>query len=146
MRQLGTIVNFSPKGSIIIRSEITPIIGQVVCDNRGVPLGRVIRITGPVDRPYIMISPMAKDNVHLFRMGGRQVFLDERSKPLNRKERMEKPEVQRQRSGRDGGGRPRDRSKGSRSFKVRGKGEGGYKKDARRSGPSSRDRRKKTRK
>ncbi|MBN1540469.1 MAG: hypothetical protein JW939_10020 [Candidatus Thermoplasmatota archaeon] len=89
---------------------------------------------------------MAKDEVQMFRMGGKKVFLDERPKPLIRKERRERPEAQRPAYGRDGGGRPRDRPKGSRDFKVRGKAEGKHKKNVRGSAPSPRDRRKKPRK
>lgn len=77
MRPLGKVFNFSPKGSIVVKATMTPRIGNLVCDNKGRPLGKVIRITGPVKAPYVLVSPMAKDEMSMFRLSGKQVFIDD---------------------------------------------------------------------
>ncbi|MBN1389365.1 MAG: hypothetical protein JXA22_01860 [Candidatus Thermoplasmatota archaeon] len=145
MRPLGTVVNFSPRGSIIIRSEIAPRIGQVVCDNRGTPLGKVIRITGPVSRPYIMVSALAKDEVQMFRIGGKKVFLDDGPRQPDRRPHRERSEPTRPRSGGNSGERPKGRPWNPPSFKGKGYNDRDHGKNSTGQRPPSRDRRKKTR-
>jgi rRNA processing protein Gar1 len=77
LRPLGKVFNFSPKGSIVVRATITPRIGNVVCDNKGRPLGKVIRITGPVNSPYVLVTSAAKDEMSMYRLSGKQVFIDD---------------------------------------------------------------------
>jgi rRNA processing protein Gar1 len=71
------VFNFSPKGSIVVKATMTPRIGNVVCDKMGRPLGKVIRITGPVEAPYVLVTSMAKDEISMFRLSGKQVFIDD---------------------------------------------------------------------
>ena len=122
MKPLGRVVNFSPKGSIVIRADITPRIGQVVCDSKGTPLGRIIRITGPVESPYILVSPLAKDEMSLFRVGGKKVFVDETSRQPERREYRARREGPPPSSDMRKGGRPQnrpDRPRGGGGFKGR---------------------------
>jgi len=141
MKPLGSVVNFSPKGSIVIKADITPRIGQVVCDSKGAPLGKIIRITGPVKTPYVLVSPLAKDEMSLFRVGGKKVFIDDSPRQPERREhraRRERPAPSRDANK---GGRPQNRSdrpRGGGGFKGRpgaprrqGQGNKPFKKDKR---------------
>jgi rRNA processing protein Gar1 len=85
------VFNFSPKGSIVVKATTTPRIGQIVCDNKGRPLGKVIRITGPVSSPYVLVSSLAKDEISMYRLSGKQVFLDDRSDHSPPRERRTRP-------------------------------------------------------
>jgi rRNA processing protein Gar1 len=91
LRSLGKVVNFSPKGSVVVRAASTPRIGQMVCDNKGRPIGKIIRITGPVGSPYVLISALAKDEISMFRLSGKQLFLDDSSRRPAPRERVARP-------------------------------------------------------
>ncbi|MGA1792781.1 MAG: Gar1/Naf1 family protein [Thermoplasmatota archaeon] len=145
MKPLGSVVNFSPKGSIVVRADITPRIGQVVCDSKGIPLGKIIRITGPVKNPYVLVSPLAKDEISLFRVGGKKVFVDDAPRPAERREhRVRKDDRGPPRDGKRSG-RPQnrpERPRGGQGYKGR---SGGQRKPDQGNRSFSRDRRKKDR-
>jgi len=74
MRPLGKVVNFSASGSIVIRSDRAPRIGITVVDRRSNPIGRIVRITGPVKAPYLIVKPHHDAESPLFRMLGKEVY------------------------------------------------------------------------
>ncbi|MGA1873083.1 MAG: H/ACA ribonucleoprotein complex subunit GAR1 [Thermoplasmatota archaeon] len=144
MKVLGSVVNFSPKGSIVIRADITPRIGQTVCDKMGAPVGRIVRITGPVDRPYVMVSGAANEETALFRLRGRKVFLDDSPRHTERRERFRKQSTRTDLPGQRRKGPPagaRDRQRGG----GRPKGKGGYGRGGQSSGNQRSGSRKKAR-
>jgi len=96
---LGKVVNFSSSGSIIIRGGMTPRIGQLICGRKGEPIGKVIKVTGPVGSPYVIINPVIKEEASLHRLAGRPVFIDERPPPRQDERRSRGGEFQRERSG-----------------------------------------------
>lgn len=51
---VGTVVAFPPSGSVTVRSESPafPVEGAMVSDDRGRFSGKVVRVFGPVSRPY----------------------------------------------------------------------------------------------
>ncbi|MEA3557924.1 MAG: Gar1/Naf1 family protein [Candidatus Thermoplasmatota archaeon] len=75
MRSLGRVVNFSPKGSLILRCENAPSIGSMVVDRRGGAVGKIVRVTGPVDAPFAMVRPFEKSRGMLSKMSGKELFL-----------------------------------------------------------------------
>lgn len=130
MRPLGTVFNFSPKGSIVVKATITPRIGNFVCDNKGRPIGKIVRITGPVKAPYVLVSPMAKDEMSMFRLSGKKVFIDETHQ--QRPPRPRRPPSTRQEPKR-GSQRPKDqRYQERKDHRSRGKAPAGR----RRKGPN----------
>ncbi|MGA1820459.1 MAG: H/ACA ribonucleoprotein complex subunit GAR1 [Thermoplasmatota archaeon] len=146
MKPLGSVVNFSPKGSIVVKADITPRIGQIVCDSKGTPLGRIIRITGPVESPYVLVSPLAKDEMSLFRVGGKKVFLEDAPRQMERREHRVRKEERGPPVDRKRGGRPQyrpDKPKGGGGYKGRPGGQG---KQGQRNRQYSKDRRRKDRK
>jgi len=75
LKALGKVVNFSLKGTLIIRAEWAPCIGDRIIDRRSRPLGKVIRITGPVSSPYVIVSPSEEARGSLMGLIGSEVFI-----------------------------------------------------------------------
>jgi rRNA processing protein Gar1 len=89
LRPLGKVFNFSPSGAIVVKAGTTPRIGNIICDNKGRPIGKVVRITGPVSEPYVLVTPLAKDEMSMFRLTGKQVFIDDSN--IHRPKRKGRP-------------------------------------------------------
>lgn len=56
---VGTVVALTPSGMLTVRSPgaAVPPEGTPVADARGVVRGRVLRVFGPVARPYLSVRP-----------------------------------------------------------------------------------------
>ena len=56
---VGKVVAVTPSGTLTVRapsSAVTPE-GTLVADARGIVRGRVLRVFGPVARPYLSVRP-----------------------------------------------------------------------------------------
>jgi RNA-binding protein len=60
LRRLGTVLQISNRGSIIIRTEKVPPIGNksIVFDKRAQEIGIIVDVFGPVKNPYLAIRPL----------------------------------------------------------------------------------------
>lgn len=58
MRRAGTVVGVA-QGVAVLRSpdETHPEIGEAVVDERLQEMGRIVDVFGPVERPYLAVSP-----------------------------------------------------------------------------------------
>jgi rRNA processing protein Gar1 len=56
---VGTIVAFTPSGFVTVRSLSSELCreGSTVRDAKGRLEGRVVRVFGPVARPYLLLKP-----------------------------------------------------------------------------------------
>lgn len=77
MKPLGRVVNVSSSGMLIIRSDVAPRIGKPVCDKGKFRIGRISRVTGPADKPYVIVKPTGKSEHSLTGIVGRDLFLDD---------------------------------------------------------------------
>lgn len=59
MFRAGTVTR-TAGGVLVVRSEdeTVPEIGDTVVDDRLEPVGSIVDIFGPVDRPYLAVSPV----------------------------------------------------------------------------------------
>jgi len=104
---MGKVVNFSPSGSIVVKGAFAPRMGSIAVDKRSTPVGKVVRITGPVDGPYLIMKPVGDYPGGLMRMLGHPVYLGQESKKRVR----EGGRGPRKMGSRQSGGRP-DRREG----------------------------------
>ncbi len=72
MKKLGVIHNLSYRGDLIVRASQAPGVGQEVLNKRGLPLGKVKRVFGPVKAPYVSVEPFEEPGLALVRS---QVFV-----------------------------------------------------------------------
>ncbi|MGP8077654.1 MAG: H/ACA ribonucleoprotein complex subunit GAR1 [Thermoplasmata archaeon] len=56
---VGTVVALTPSGTLTVRAAGATVVpeGTNVSDSRGVVRGRVLRVFGPVSRPYLCVRP-----------------------------------------------------------------------------------------
>lgn len=74
MRRAGTVVRIS-QGLVVVRAEDAeqPGIGATVLDETLEAVGRVVDVFGPVDRPYLAVTPA--DDRHLPALLGDTLYL-----------------------------------------------------------------------
>ncbi len=56
-REIGAVLAITPTGALTVRApdgSLTPE-GTLVCDSRGRFRGRVVRVFGPAERPYLTV-------------------------------------------------------------------------------------------
>lgn len=88
MKPAGRIINFSKSGNIILRSEKAPGIGQLIVDKRSTTVGKVIRITGPVSKPYVILRPSKDDPGFFNSLLGKELYISDRpSRDAGKKDR-----------------------------------------------------------
>lgn len=74
MRRLGTVTR-TAQGLVIVRAndgDDTPDIGAMAVDESLSGVGRVVDVFGPVDRPYLAVSP--DDHVRLPDILGEKLY------------------------------------------------------------------------
>jgi len=78
---------------MIIRAKEAPPIGRTVCDNHGRDLGSIVRVTGPVGSPYVIVRPKGQMPEGTMKMLGREIFLSRTPAPPRdrRKDRRGSP-------------------------------------------------------
>lgn len=74
LRVLGVVQEVAHDGKLIVRGSEAPRGRAEVLDNRKRRLGRVIRVFGPVDSPYISVEP--RGDLSLMGMIGKQVYFE----------------------------------------------------------------------
>ncbi len=87
MKKLGTVRNVIHDGTILLGMDTgpapeTPAQGTTVFDQRGVEVGRVARVFGPVGSPYISVRK--KPDVDPIGLLGTSLYLDPEQKPAPR--------------------------------------------------------------
>ncbi len=74
MRVLGNVQEVTVDGRFVVRATFTPKLREAVFDNRRRPFGRIVRIFGPVDSPYVTVEPTG--DASLLSITGKQVYVD----------------------------------------------------------------------
>jgi len=73
-KRLGVVENIAHDGNLLVRSDFAPARGTDVMDKRHRPLGRVVRVFGPVKEPFVTVRPVAPASLSLV---GADVFVGE---------------------------------------------------------------------
>ncbi len=74
MQLLGNVQEVTVDGRLVVRATFTPKLKEAVFDNRKRPLGRIVRIFGPVGSPYVTVEPIG--DAGLLSAVGRQVYIE----------------------------------------------------------------------
>ena len=74
MRRLGVVENIAHDGTVLVRSEFAPSRGADVRDKRNRPLGRVVKVFGPVREPFAAVRPAGAASLSMI---GVDVFVAE---------------------------------------------------------------------
>jgi RNA-binding protein len=75
LRRLGTVLHISHRGSIIVRTEKVPPVGNksIVLDKRAQEIGTIIDVFGPVKSPYVAIRP--KKELDIKKLVGQVLYM-----------------------------------------------------------------------
>jgi rRNA processing protein Gar1 len=91
---MGSVKNIIHDGSILIQATETFRPGTPVFDSRGKEVGKVSRVFGPADNPYISVKP--KGQINAFGMLDSSLYAGEfkpaRRKGVNKWQRKGKPQ------------------------------------------------------
>jgi rRNA processing protein Gar1 len=74
MKFLGEVQEVSFDGKLIVKGVCAPQPREIVTDNRRRPIGRVVRVFGPVASPYVSVE-VTGDN-SLLSAVGKQVYVE----------------------------------------------------------------------
>jgi rRNA processing protein Gar1 len=74
MKFLGEVQEVSFDGKLIVKGVCAPQPREMVTDNRRRPIGRVVRVFGPVTAPYISVE--ATGDTSLLSAVGKQVYVE----------------------------------------------------------------------
>src|SRR5207245_1740760 len=72
--RLGVVENIAHDGTVLVRSEFAPSRGADVRDKRNRPLGRVVKVFGPVREPFAAVRPTGAASLSMI---GVDVFVAE---------------------------------------------------------------------
>jgi RNA-binding protein len=75
MKFLGNIQEVTFDGKLIVRGAFAPQPRSRISDNRQKPVGRVIKVFGPVSAPYVTVEPVGE--LSLLSAVGKQVYVEE---------------------------------------------------------------------
>lgn len=74
MKRLGIVKDISYRGTLVIRAERAPKLGEEVFTREGMHIGRVEKVYGPISRPYISMKPTSR-NKKLMGTIGKEVYV-----------------------------------------------------------------------
>lgn len=73
MRTLGKVRGIGYDGKLIVKGNFTPVPKTMVFDNSSTCLGKVVKVIGPVNSPYVLIK-LPKDQNPSLDLVGKTVF------------------------------------------------------------------------
>jgi RNA-binding protein len=75
LRRLGKVLHISKRGSIILRTDKTPPVGNrsIVLDKKAQEVGTIIDVFGPVKEPYVAVRP--KRDLDASKLVGQMLYL-----------------------------------------------------------------------
>jgi rRNA processing protein Gar1 len=74
MKYLGEVQEVSFDGKLIVKGVCAPQPRETVTDNRRRPIGRVVRVFGPVASPYVSVEVTGDSS--LLSAVGKQVYVE----------------------------------------------------------------------
>lgn len=80
-------MHLAGSGRVIIQLSERLVEGQILCDEKGTRIAKVVELIGPVKRPFASASPLTNN---IKRYVGRNVFAAEQPAKLQKKFRRQK--------------------------------------------------------
>jgi RNA-binding protein len=80
LQEVGEIMHLAGSGRVIVQLSKELIEGQILCDDKGTRVAKVMELIGPIKRPFASATPLT-NNINKFI--GKRVFMLEQS-PANK--------------------------------------------------------------
>ncbi len=87
LNKLGTVIHISSQMNIVVKSYFIPKIGKrnIVSDEKKKKIGYVYDIIGSVNKPYILIKPLNK-NQNYSNLIGENLYIKKKGKNFKKKQ------------------------------------------------------------
>ncbi|RNJ79909.1 MAG: hypothetical protein D9C04_03400 [Nitrosopumilus sp. B06] len=82
MQEIGEVMHLAGSGRVIIRLSDTPAEGQILCDQKGTRIAKVMELIGPTSKPFASATPLTNN---IKKYVGKSVFSSE--SPAGRRKR-----------------------------------------------------------
>ncbi len=82
MQEVGEVLHLASSGRVIIRLSKPLKDGQIIVDNSGTKVGKVLEMIGPIDAPYASAIPLTNN---IKRHVGKKVYIVEESPAMKPK-------------------------------------------------------------
>ncbi|HJJ21712.1 MAG: Gar1/Naf1 family protein [Crenarchaeota archaeon] len=76
MQEVGEIMHLAGSGRVIIQLSKELVEGQILCDDKGTRVAKVMELIGPIKKPFASAMPLT-NNINKFI--GKRVFMFEQS-------------------------------------------------------------------
>ena len=76
MQEVGEILHLAGSGRVIIQLSKELVEGQILCDDKGTRVAKVMELIGPIKRPFASATPLT-NNINKFI--GKSIFMFEQS-------------------------------------------------------------------
>jgi len=80
LQEVGEIMHLAASGRVIIQISKELVEGQILCDEKGTRVAKVMEMIGPVKRPFASAMPLTNN---IKKYIGKNVFASEES-PVNK--------------------------------------------------------------
>ncbi|MCA9828074.1 MAG: hypothetical protein KC444_06775 [Nitrosopumilus sp.] len=84
MQEVGEIMHLAASGRVIIQLSKELVEGQILCDENGTRVAKVMEMIGPVKRPFASAMPLTNS---IKKYIGKSVFASEES-PVNKSKKF----------------------------------------------------------
>ncbi|MCH7560526.1 MAG: Gar1/Naf1 family protein [Nitrosopumilus sp.] len=74
MQEVGEIMHLAGSGRVIIQLSNKLVEGQILCDEKGTRVAKVMELIGPVSRPFASATPLTNN---IKKYIGKSVFVSE---------------------------------------------------------------------
>ncbi|WP_152023813.1 H/ACA ribonucleoprotein complex subunit GAR1 [Candidatus Nitrosomarinus catalina] len=72
MQEVGEIMHLAGSGRVIVQLSKELVEGQILCDNKGTRVAKVMELIGPIKRPFASATPLTNS---INKFVGKQVFI-----------------------------------------------------------------------
>ncbi|MFQ5782621.1 MAG: H/ACA ribonucleoprotein complex subunit GAR1 [Nitrosopumilus sp.] len=87
MQEVGEIMHLAGSGRVIVQLSNKLVEGQILCDEKGTRVAKVMELIGPVRRPFASATPLTNN---IKKYIGKSVFAIEHSPASTKKIRRRK--------------------------------------------------------
>jgi|TARA_B100001939_G_scaffold317940_1_gene304981 RNA-binding protein len=72
LQEVGEIMHLAGSGRVIVQLSKELVEGQILCDNKGTRVAKVMELIGPIKRPFASATPLTNS---INKFVGKRVFI-----------------------------------------------------------------------
>jgi len=76
LQEVGEIMHLAGSGRVIVQLSKELVEGQILCDNKGTRVAKVMELIGPIKRPFASATPLTNS---INKFVGKRVFISDQT-------------------------------------------------------------------